>query len=114
MKRWKKIFLGALPGLLLFVKMPGAVQASWLSEDTWEQEVDGDEEYYISDILEELDFREIDEFLKELEPGRQTDFKEIVRTLLSGDIYIGLEMLKVTVSERIFGELRSGRRAIIH
>ena len=114
MKRWKKIFWGVLPGLLLFVKMPGTVQASRLSENDWEQETNEDEEYYINDILEELDFREIDEFLKELEPGRQTDFKEIVRAFLSGDIYIGLEMLKVTVSERIFGELRSGRRAVIH
>jgi len=105
MKKWEKLLGRMLISSFLFVNFPIITEAA---------ESIPDEEYYINDILKELDFEEIDEFLKELEPGTEIKFGEIVNTFLSGDIYIGAEMLKEMVSDAVFGEWRSVRRTIIH
>ena len=66
------------------------------------------------DILEQFDFEEIDEELKELFPEQRVGFKETIMEILSGDIMFTSDLLKRLVIEQLTYAIKSCRQNLVH
>ncbi|MCI9215692.1 MAG: stage III sporulation protein AF [Dorea sp.] len=101
-----KIFAGIfLLGLSLFL-----TRATVRAAEDYSQDMAGMTE----DILEQFDFEEIDEELKELFPEQRVGFKETIMEILSGDIMFTSDLLKRLVIEQLTYAIKSCRQNLVH
>ncbi len=101
-----KIFAGIfLLGLSLFL-----TRATVRAAEDYSQDMAGMTE----DILEQFDFEEIDEELKELFPEQRVGFKETIMEILSGDIMFTSDLLKKLVIEQLTYAIKSCRQNLVH
>lgn len=97
--------------MLLWWSMP----CSSFAEETDGGQTEEALEDYMEELLKELDFEEIDEFLKELDVGETpADFYTVVKTFISGDIRGGLRLLAGMLTGNFFQEWKTGRTTLIH
>lgn len=101
-----KIFAGIfLLGISLFL-----TRATVRAAEDYSQDMAGMTE----DILEQFDFEEIDEELKELFPEQRVGFKETIMEILSGDIMFTSDLLKRLVIEQLTYAIKSCRQNLVH
>lgn len=79
-------------------------------EDSLEREAEETAEK----MLEELEFGEIDEGLKQLFPDERLEFKEVLIGVLSGDMEFTAGLLKRLVADQLTYALRSCRENLVH
>lgn len=104
----KKVKMFAQKGikflLLVFCCMyPMSVQANEISQEDIQEE-----------ILEEFDFSEIDEMMKDIFPREKLNFKDTIVGLISGDMEISIDLVKEFVWDQFTYELENSRSGLIH
>lgn len=104
----KKVKMFAQKGikflLLVFCCMyPMSVQANEISQEDIQEE-----------ILEEFDFSEIDEMMKDIFPREKLNFKDTIVGLISGDMEFSIGLVKEFVWDQFTYELENSRSGLIH
>ena len=104
----KKVKMFAQKGikflLLVFCCMyPMSVQANEISQEDIQEE-----------ILEEFDFSEIDEMMKDIFPREKLNFKDTIVGLISGDMEFSIDLVKEFVWDQFTYELENSRSGLIH
>ncbi len=91
-------------------------QAEASGEETAGQEAEEaeDTQEIAEDMLEEFEFGEIDEELKQLFPEERLDFQETLAGVLGGDVSFTAELLNRLVSDQFFYALKSSRENLAH
>lgn len=65
-------------------------------------------------LLEEFDFREMDEVLDAALPDTKMDFGTMVEKLVSGDVTFSMELLWDVIKDQLFYELRINKDGMLH
>ena len=77
-------------------------------------QMDAEADHYMEDLLKELNFEEIDTFLKEMDTDRKITFGEVVKDLAAGDILGAMGLFGEMTEGMLFGEWRTNRTTIVH
>ena len=65
-------------------------------------------------LLEEFDFEEINEMLREMLPGKKLDFGEVVMGILNGETALSADLLVRLLEDSFFYEIKHGKEGLIH
>lgn len=65
-------------------------------------------------LLEEFDFEEINQVLREMLPEKKLDFGEVVMELLNGETKLSANLLIRLLEDSFFYEIRNGKEGLIH
>ena len=65
-----------------------------------------------SDLTKEFDFSKIDEVLQEFMPEEKTDFEEVIKMLLKGEMEHPVELMKKVIKDQLFYEIRVNKKNI--
>lgn len=109
MKKWRSLWLGVMIAVCGFWMVSGVAEAG-TCENIGQEEAD----HYIEDLLKELNFEEIDEFLKEMDAGEKISFGSIVKAMTAGDLTGGVQLFGKMMRKALFGEWKTNRTTIIH
>ena len=78
-------------------------------------EEDGSETARAEEMLEEeLDFDAINETLEEIFPEEKMDFGETVRSIVTGDLSVSVDLLGQLLSDQLFYALQVNRESLVH
>lgn len=110
-KAWKIILVPC--SILLWIVIcslyiPQTVYATE-TEDTAEQSEKTKEQ-----ILEQFDFKELNESLQDLFPGEKLDFKETLMSVISGDTSLSADLLNRLVVDQVSYVFKSNKENLIH
>lgn len=76
---------------------------------------DGSETARAEEMLEEeLDFDAINETLEEIFPEEKMDFGETVRSIVTGDLSVSVDLLGQLLSDQLFYALQVNRESLVH
>lgn len=67
-----------------------------------------------STLIQEFDFQDINNSLKDIFPGEKIDFKETVQGLIKGDIKFTTALIGRLVKEKIFYEFNYHKESLVH
>lgn len=114
--RGKKRILILLTGALILLMPAVCVKASeqGTKEDAGTKDLSQTREETEQELLDRLEFDEINQALEELFPEEKLDFKETVAALLKGDIKISAELLNRLVSDQLTYALKVNKNNLVH
>ena len=123
MKRWKILIL------IIFLMFPMTVHATQnqnatqykqriqmgkeTQETSEETEAVSQEEVQLS-LLDKFEFSEIDDMLAEIFPNEKLNVREVLGSLITGDLELSFELIKQVIVDQFTYELRNSRSGIIH
>lgn len=88
--------------MALWICLPIQVCAQETAQDAQEE------------IFSHFDFKEINQFLKELFPNEKINFKDTIIGLISGDVELSLELIKDMILDQFTYEFRNSKSSMIH
>lgn len=102
-RKWVKLAIGMITGLVLLAWNTETVQAAQTEETT----------DYVDETLEKLlqqfEFAELEELLRNLFPKQQITFRELLGNLLKGNFEQTGDIIRSWFKDRLFYEIRTGR-----
>lgn len=102
-RKWVKLAIGMITGLVLLAWNTETVQAAQTEETT----------DYVDETLEKLlqqfEFAELEELLRNLFPKQQITFRELLGNLLKGNLEQTGDIIRSWFKDRLFYEIRTGR-----
>lgn len=123
MRRWKTLIL------IIFLMFPMTVKATRTqeltqntdetqneknaSETTEEAEAVSQEDVQES-LLQKFDFSEIDDMLAEIFPNKKLNVREVLDSLITGDLELSFDLIKQVIVDQFNYELRNSRSGMIH
>lgn len=123
MRRWKTLIL------IIFLMFPMTVKATRTqeltqntdetqneknaSETTEEAEAVSLEDVQES-LLQKIDFSEIDGMLAEIFPNKKLNVREVLGSLITGDLKLSFELIKQVIVDQFTYELRNSRSGMIY
>ncbi len=123
MRRWKALIL------IIFLMFPMTVKATRTqeltqntdetqneknaSETTEEAEAVSLEDVQES-LLQKIDFSEIDGMLAEIFPNKKLNVREVLGSLITGDLKLSFELIKQVIVDQFTYELRNSRSGMIY
>lgn len=66
------------------------------------------------ELLQEMDFSEMDRLLAELFPEERIEFGETIRSVMKGETKLDTELLSRMIGDQVFRALRINRESVIH
>lgn len=91
----------------LFLPMTAVATANEEAEEVTQEEVQ-------NDWLEQYDFSDVDEMLKDIFPKEKLTLRKMITDLISGETELSFELVKQLVSDRFFYEIESNRSGLVH
>ena len=118
-KRLPGLLLGMF--LLLFPVLPAraascqwpltpALPASAAVPDLWREETPD----YTDTLLEQLDFGEIDTFLRQMDEKTDIRFTDVIRAFVQGSVRDGLLLFRELLADNLFAEWKTNKTTLIH
>ena len=113
-KESRSPFVQAAVFLILLLAVTLLAPVRCLAADLSGEE-DGSETARAEEMLEEeLDFDAINETLEEIFPEEKMDFGETVRSIVTGDLSVSVDLLGQLLSDQLFYALRVNRESLVH
>lgn len=113
-KESRSPFVQAAVFLILLLAVTLLAPVRCLAADLSGEE-DGSETARAEEMLEEeLDFDAINETLEEIFPEEKMDFGETVRSIVTGDLSVSVDLLGQLLSDQLFYALQVNRESLVH
>ena len=93
--------------LILLLIFPITVRASEAEETVSQEEVQ-------ESLLQKFDFSEIDDMLVEIFPNKKLNVREVLGSLITGDLELSFELIKQVIVDQFTFEMRNSRSGMIH
>lgn len=101
-------------GYLFFTIMVQMTEVEAAETQANEVQSEESQEELQSEWMEQFDFSEIEDMMKEIFPDEKLNFKDTVIGLISGEVEFSLDLILDMISDQISYEMRASRSGIIH
>ncbi|MBQ8802434.1 MAG: stage III sporulation protein AE [Tyzzerella sp.] len=101
-------------GYLFFTIMVQMTEVEAAETQANEVQSEESQEELQTEWMEQFDFSEIEDMMKEIFPDEKLNFKDTVIGLISGEVEFSLNLILDMISDQISYEMRASRSGIIH